>query len=144
MLDDNGAVRLIADLPTMPTEGNGTIKREFDALAFYALMRGAVKADESAICVIEHAAPFGKSMLSAAALEATKAGVLAVLRIQKHDVRRVAPTTWKKFFGLSADKDASLTLARGMYGHLPELKRAKDHNRAESLLIARWAQRNLT
>lgn len=60
------------------------------------------------------------------------------------DVRRVAPQTWKRFYGLSSDKGAALAMARQFWPHYEALKRAKDHNRAEAALIARWAQRNLT
>jgi hypothetical protein len=55
----------------------------------------------------------------------------------------VTPQRWKRFYGLTSDKTACLAMARNLYPDAP-LKLAKHHNRAESLLIARWAQRNLT
>lgn len=53
----------------------------------------------------------------------------------------VMPQTWKRDLGLSGDKSASLEMARNAYPHcVSMLSRAKDHNRAEALLIGLWAQ----
>lgn len=54
-----------------------------------------------------------------------------------YDVRDVTPNTWKKYFRLSSDGEASRGLAiqrfPEMAGHL---KCKKDHNRAEAILLA--------
>lgn len=52
----------------------------------------------------------------------------------------VAPTEWKRFYGLKSDKDAARATALALYPAAP-VKRCKDHNRAESLLIAHWHMR---
>jgi len=49
----------------------------------------------------------------------------------------VSPREWKKSFGLDADKNKSLELARKLWPDAP-LKRKKDNGRAEALLIAYW------
>ena len=50
----------------------------------------------------------------------------------------VMPRIWKTYWDLSEDKNASLDLARAKFGDIAELKRKKDHNRAEAILIALW------
>lgn len=59
----------------------------------------------------------------------------------------VQPATWKREFGLLAkrgeevDKDAARRFALGLWPLLePDLRRKKDHNRADALLIARFGQ----
>ena len=74
-------------------------------------------------------------------------GAMAILR---WPVRIVRPTAWKKGMcypsskgtaGKKATKEYSLTLARRAFPQLSEdLKRKKDHNRAEALLLARIAR----
>lgn len=56
----------------------------------------------------------------------------------------VRPQVWKKALGLNADGKKSLALARELYpdaAHL--LKRVKDHNRGEALLLAHYGLRIL-
>jgi len=60
---------------------------------------------------------------------------------------KVTPTKWKR--GLikkedGRDKAASINVAKRLFpNHADLFKRKKDHNRAEALLIAVWARRNL-
>ena len=50
----------------------------------------------------------------------------------------VTPRTWKKHFNLiGTDKDASIELARDMFG-TEYFKRKRDHNRAEAALISAY------
>jgi hypothetical protein len=146
---DRDGLAGIYDLPTMPIPEAGpkaTIKREIDPVALQALIRKRVPADETAIAVIEHVTSLGDAVRGSQAkmsLAATKATIITTLRLLRIDTRRVAPATWKRFMGLSSDKDAALALARKLYPHAP-LHLAKHHNRAESLLIARFALRTMT
>lgn len=61
-------------------------------------------------------------------------GVVASLGIP-HEI--IPPATWKKEFGIKADKEHARALAQRWYPGA-SLARKKDHNRAESLLIARY------
>lgn len=148
VLDHHGVPLAVRDLPVMPIAEAGpsaTVKTEIDVRALYVLLRELVPADERAICVLEHASAVGGKngeggLMSKLSLAATKASIMAVLRLQGHDVRRVAPVTWKRHFGIGKEKGEALNLARSMYLGLPEIKRQKDHNRAEALLLARFAQ----
>ena len=54
-----------------------------------------------------------------------------------YDVRDVTPNTWKKHYRLGSDGDASRAIAIQRFPQLAEqLKRKKDHNRAEAVLLA--------
>jgi crossover junction endodeoxyribonuclease RuvC len=69
-------------------------------------------------------------------------GIAAGLEIP---VITVTPQAWKSYFRLGKDKEKSLILARRLFPSCAyKLKRKKDHNRAEALLIAEWARRALS
>lgn len=64
----------------------------------------------------------------------------AVLGIRVGEAQAVEPREWKKFFGLSPDKNASRAMALKFYPDAP-VKRVRDHNRAEAILVAHWHMR---
>ena len=65
-----------------------------------------------------------------------------VLAAEEFDVRVVKPQAWKAALGLKfkgSTKDDSIAMARSLFPEIAgELKRKKDHGRAESLLIAAY------
>ena len=64
-------------------------------------------------------------------------GVVAALKIPVHFV---APSVWKRHFGLSADKEEARARALQYWPERAELfARKKDHGRAEAALLARYA-----
>lgn len=58
------------------------------------------------------------------------------------EVHSFLPSKWQSFFGLTgkADKETSLELARKKFPKSAFLKRKKDHNRAEAILISLYTQ----
>jgi len=66
-------------------------------------------------------------------------GVLGALGVP---TQYVSPAVWKRHFGLlKKPKDASRLIALERFPHCAdELKRKKDHGRAEALLIALWGR----
>lgn len=60
-------------------------------------------------------------------------GVVGASKIRTH---LVAPTKWKKYFSLSADKEASRAMAIRHWPDSPHFRRKKDHGRAEAALLA--------
>lgn len=119
-------------------------------------MRGA----ENARCYMEYAGgmggpTFGKTAI--ASLNRMAGSIVATLMLAGLPLDLVAPTTWKRAFGLTKPKDSkvdmkakSLALARMKFpGAGDVLTRAKDHNRGECLLLAeygrmRWSNANAT
>ena len=64
--------------------------------------------------------------------------VLSLVQAHSLPLEFVTASVWKRAFGLSSDKRASLDKARLLYPHA-ELHLAKHEGRAEALLIAHWA-----
>lgn len=63
-------------------------------------------------------------------------GVVATLQIPVHFV---APSVWKKHFGLTKDKEEARARALQLWPDRAELfARKRDHNRAEAALLARY------
>jgi len=68
-------------------------------------------------------------------------GVVAALKIPVHFV---APSVWKRHFGLSADKEEARARALQYWPERAELfARKKDHGRAEAALLARYASERI-
>lgn len=147
-LDHHGHLRAVVDLPTCPIETAGPqakVKRKIDARALRAILRDLVPADERALFVIEDMQLLGgSSVQTMGALAHTRGVIEAVALLCNLDVRFVRPQAWKRFYGLGSDKTDALKLARKLWAGWTEFSRQKDHNRAESALIARWALSNLT
>lgn len=146
VLDHHGALTVIEDLPTCAIETAGPkakVKRKIDARAMRDLLRRVVPANECAVFVMEDMQLLGGSSVQTMGALAHTRGILeAVALLCGMPMSYVTPQRWKKFYGLDSDKTRCLHAARTLYPDAP-LKLAKHHNRAESLLIARWALRNL-
>lgn len=152
VIDDAFKAIAVHDLPVMqiPEAGpSATIKKEIDVRALYTLVRSIV-ADEDVLAVMEHTSSIGAAQGEQAklSLAASKASVMAVLRLQGIDVRRVPPVTWKRHFGIKEPLEGSgkpdgkkqaLLHARRLFGH-EFVPLAKHHNRAEAMLIAAFAK----
>jgi len=69
-------------------------------------------------------------------------GLLAGLDIPLHPVK---PSVWKMALGLDADKNATMSEIKRLYPQLVAsmFSRKKDHDRAEAVLLARFATTHL-
>ena len=63
--------------------------------------------------------------------------ITAVCELTRYPLHMVRPQVWKKHFHLTSDKDEALDIARMLWPEAP-LKRKKDINIAEALLIAEY------
>ena len=136
----------VRDIPTMP-DGNG---RRIDGRALLVLIREIVPVGVAATVVFEdvrarpqgNAGAHGNTMHSQGSMMRSRGIVEAVADITRLQVQVVQPQTWKRHFGLlKTEKGASLDRARSLFpGIAHDLKRVKDHNRAEALLIAQFGQ----
>lgn len=155
-LNEDGGVISVDEMPTMPIAEAGpktTIKTEVDALALGRLVRSRVPRAAAVMAFMEHTSSVGQVGQEQAklSLAAGKATCMAVLRLMQIDVQRVTPVAWKRFYGIKepmpdskgiSQKKQALAIARGFYG-IEYLRREKDHNRADALLIARWGLRKI-
>ncbi len=153
VIDQNG-LRALFDLPTMtdPIAGPAAkIKTKIDGRALVRLLRQHCPAGEPVRSVLEAIRPMapkkdgGKdhTAQSQGSLLRTLGAIEAVLECLGWAPAYAPPQTWKRHFGLiepglkpSDRKRKSLECARRLYPHRNEIARAKDHNRAEALLIA--------
>ena len=82
----------------------------------------------------------GQQISTAASSFDSQGAIRAVFTMSSYELRMVTPVEWKRFYRLGRDKDEARRVAIGLYDNAP-LGRKKDHNRAESLLIARYGLR---
>lgn len=142
-LIDQGRLLECSDLPVtdngMP---GGKVSRWVDVAALDALVRDWSARHDFARCgacsVIERPIPMPSMPSTTTASSFDTFGVIrAVLQIRVGEVAAVAPSEWKRWYGLKTDKNDARELALKLYPTAP-VRRVKDHNRAESLLIAHW------
>ena len=139
-VDSRGSC-VVEDLPTEPIPGDRTITKRLDPRGLLSLVRANVPPGEPVLVGVEELAPFGgagskSTLMSMGDSIGVIRSIFSVLRVAPKYVR---PQAWKRHFGLKADKSASLVKARVLYPlAVPLLARAKDHNRAEAVLIAHY------
>ena len=81
----------------------------------------------------------GHGTLGAFSLGDSRGAIRGVLECLGLPAMRVASRTWKRFYGLDADKAKAIACVKRLYPGSGQFARAKDHGRAESVLIARYA-----
>jgi hypothetical protein len=147
----------LEDLPNLPDgaprPGRGNSEWQpmrLDGRALLHLMRELVPADQSALVLIEDIRPRpnptrGTSIVTEGSLMRSRGVVESAVEIARFQLQAVVPQTWQKMYGLGgASTDELLALARSLYPDLDsQLKRKKDHNRADAVLIAHYASRRL-
>lgn len=144
---------IIVDMPTKEVAGGGLVSRRVDGRELANALRALVPASEAAIvtCELVHAIA-GKAkgqggMQQMGSMMRSFGGIECILDAMRYETAWVRPQEWKKFYGLRREgeesptivKAKSLDMARRLFpGAQDPLKRAKDHNRAEALLIAHF------
>jgi len=139
-IDSRGSL-VVEDIPTVAIENAGMVKRKVDGLALARLVRNNCPAAEiaSVVCESVRAMP-GNAIQTQGSLMRSLGAIEAVFEVLRFPFLLVEPQTWKKHYGLKADKSASLTVARTLYPQCNAIARAKDHNRAESILLAHYGR----
>lgn len=147
----------IADMPTKERQVGGEVQRRVDALALASIVRRHVPAGEVGLSICENVRSFGRSDQQRPAttdsLQRTLGSIEAVFDVLRCPCVLVEPRAWQKLAGIvgKAKEErergalpAAVLKARELYpAAAPMLGRVKDHNRAESLLIAHFAVRTL-
>lgn len=139
---------VIHDLPIVE-DPNG---KRLDAPSFIRLLRTLIPAPGAGFVVGE---PVHVMRVSGRTMSHSTETTLVGLRFAAQaacDIARlrmhfVAPQAWKAHYGIKGDSTGSVArqIAASLYpAKAEELKRVKDHNRAESLLIAHYARAKLT
>lgn len=163
VIDHNG-LRAVFDLPTMKIPGVGEkalVQKKIDGRAFCVLLlHHAPASGAKPTFAIEAVGTqgVGISIQTAASLLRSLGALETVAECLRFPVTYINSQKWKRFYGLidhnkdpnlSASQQSALTkkrsmeCARRLYPGCADIARAKDHNRAESLLIAHWLMREL-
>ena len=146
VVNEHGDFVACVDLPTKskPTTA-ARVKRELDAVAFHRQLHSIIRNNQKGLAVIESVSSRPHQGVASTFSLGDSFGVLrGVLSVSPLAVDCVVPTVWKRAFDLlGQSKQAARVLAQRLY---PEasLKRQKDHNRADALLLARygWLKNN--
>ena len=130
----------VYDTPVMTLQRKSGIRHEYDMPSIVRLV-GMYSQDAYAAIEEAQAMPGQgtRSMFTCGLGMGVWLGVLASLRIP---YLRVRPATWKKALGVGKDKEES-RLRAGQCFPDADLRRKKDHGRAEALLIALYIQRRV-
>jgi hypothetical protein len=130
-----------ADVFDVPTYEKKTGKRDYDFYEMYRYL-GILAQDYRVFLSLEQQQAMPKQGVSSTFQTGRGYGAWqALCRIITSEFEIVSPRKWKKALGLDSDKEKSRKLAIKLYPDLEHmLKRKKDHNRAEALLLARYTQ----
>ena len=142
----NGTLHAVADMPTRE-EGRGTVKRRACAAGIAAQIRewrGQLGVDAELAIIERVAARPGQGVASMFSLGHSAGVAEAVMLTLGVRVDHAAPASWKSSVGAGKDKATSQARASVLYpSHAGQWARAKDHNRAEAVLLAHYGLREM-
>ena len=147
VMDHNG-VRAVFDLPTMPVPGAGPkalVKNKIDGYKLCQLLLKHCPASEGKPRVfLEKVSTMGganNAVQTQGSLMRSLGAIETVVECLNFPMEQVAPQSWKKQFGIGSDKAKALETARKLHPEAAaDLKRVRDHNRAEAILLAHFGR----
>jgi hypothetical protein len=141
------------DLPTIALSGGGMITRRIEGSALHAMVKRRA-ADASQVRVFcEEVNTMGgrnNAVQTQGALVGSLRAVQAVFDVLGYPCVQVLPQAWQAFYGLQGknveerqrgELPAAIRMAVRLFPDCGFVK-VKDHNKAESLLIAHWGRRH--
>ncbi len=138
----------VADLPTCSNGlESGKMRTWLDARKLSDILaQWAQRFDfhqEDVQAVIERPIAMPRQQIQTAASNFDTLGVIrTVMELRGYKPQFINPRDWKGLFGLTSEKADARKATLALYPNAP-VTRAKDHNRAESILIARyWIRTN--
>lgn len=139
-LDADGALIAVHDIPTMSSGKGRTVRNEINASELAWILRGVGGLTEQDACraVLERVGAMpGQGVSSMFSMGDSFGAIRATLAVLGISTELVTPRKWKGDCGLNSDKEVCRAKAIQLYPGAP-LARKKDHNRAESIMLARW------
>lgn len=135
LLDADGAVELLADLPVIRDHSLAWI----DGGALQSMLLEVLRGRPCRAIVERVSAMPRQGVASSFVFGVGLGSILATLQTLRLPLELVTAAVWKRALGLSSDKSASLYKARLLFP-TADLRLAKHDGRAEALLIAHWAR----
>ena len=134
VLDTTGAVLALCDTPTVLIRVQRGTRHVYDAPGLVALLQPYASLHSHVVIEASQAMPGQgtRSTFTTGYGMGLWVGILASLALPYTAVR---PQVWKRTLHLSRDKEASRLRAQQLFPGA-ELRRKKDHGRAEALLLA--------
>jgi len=142
----------IADIPVLTVPNGNRKETMIDARELASMIQNTILSMNhdyqlipnkyEIIVVLEKTQPMKDSAMTAFSMGQTRGIIIAVAALMEIPIINVTPQKWKKHFGLlNCEKDASRTLAMERFPLLrDQLRRKKDHDRAEAVLIALYGK----
>lgn len=132
----------LLDVWDVPTQAKKSGRDEVDPRELCAIFTRTLRAPRA--CIIERVAVMPRDgAMGAFGFGDSFGAIRAVAELNCERMHYATPGTWKKAMALTKDKDYSRTLAARYYPDAKELiARKKDHNRAEAILLGRYALQN--
>lgn len=131
----------VHDMPVMQRQGaKAYVKNQVNGAALEDLLKTELASyDKNEIMVVmETPVAFPKQHVAVTASAFLTAGIIeGVLTGRHYNLKLVSPADWKKALKLTSTKEQCRAFAIRLYPGA-SLHRVKDHNRAESLLIAKY------
>lgn len=132
-IHDGGRLTHVDDMPVF---GGRT-----DALGLMEYLIEAIPYNAEAVVYLEDTQAMPKNgSIASYSLGLNTGIVVGVIQSLRHPLVRVKPAAWKVKMGVTRrDKNAMRGVVRELYpGWADHVKRVKDHNRAEAILISRY------
>lgn len=139
ILDVHGALVGVFDTPVLTLATSRGTKLEYDVPGLVALLTPYAGA-QAHVTLEESQAMPGQGVRSMFMVGVGFGVWLALLAALALPHTRVRPAIWKRALGLGKDKEASRLRAMQLFPGA-DLRRKKDHGRAEALLLAYWGWR---
>jgi crossover junction endodeoxyribonuclease RuvC len=133
-LAPDGTLQALCDTPTLTLRTSRGGRQEYDVPGMVALL-GPYAGIQTRVIIEEAQAMPGqgtRSMFTIGLGMGVWLGILGALGLA---YTRVRPAVWKRAMGLGKDKEASRLRAQQLFPQA-DLRRKKDHGRAEALLLA--------
>jgi crossover junction endodeoxyribonuclease RuvC len=136
----NGELLDVQDMPAHVVSRRTVVRRAIDPAALAALIRRwrALYGPDDEVAIVEAVASRpGQGVASVFSLGHSCGAISGVLATLGVPVVLVAPQIWKRTFSLGKDKKQSIAAASCAFpDSAHRWARAKDHNRAEAVLLA--------
>ena len=134
-------------LAVLREDGKVTIFK-FEELAYDLILRDIANSKQRSACVLERVSAMPKQGVTSMFNFGVNFGFIQGL-LTAHNIpfELVTPRKWKSEFGITADKNSSITVAQRLFPAVSLLRTEKckkpDDGIAEALLLAEYARRKL-
>ena len=138
VLTSDGTLEALYDVPTLTVRTSRGLRQEYDVPGLVALLAPYTGPQTQVVIEAAQAMPGQgtRSMFTIGYGYGLWIGVLSALQLPYTPVR---PVQWKRAYRLGQDKETSRQRAQQLFPGA-DLRRKKDHGRAEALLLALYGQ----